>query len=56
MVAVADHVKRTGASPGEMPPLSLWDEPSVCNPKTYVSSLSACFLILAAIAWSTTQM
>jgi hypothetical protein len=34
MVAFADHVKRTGASPGEMPPLSLWDEPSVSNPRT----------------------
>ena len=34
MVAVADHVKITGASLGEMPPLSLWDGPSVSNPKT----------------------
>ena len=34
MVAVADQVEITGASLREMPPLSLWDESSVCNPKT----------------------
>lgn len=34
MVAIADHVKITGASLREVPPLSLWDEPSVYDPKT----------------------
>jgi len=29
MVAVADYVKITGASLGEMPPLFFWDESSV---------------------------